>query len=230
MLFPAKILPKSYYKIIQNIPSSAFLIRSSRDKNIVDSLTGFISHKAIGEPSSTHIPDLSTSLFGPFKEEHSKIRILNKSLGCYIKPPFNNIDIPVMGEDFDFGFLFGYWFVEIEKIHNKKIIFIKDNIKYEAICIVNHTPTLWNFWHYSVNWYLPLFQCFWHDLSENDSKKSWAAKSLAHATRNLIKMNGTVKDYSPCHLKRESYINYKLYILFLLNNINFLKKIKKRRK
>ncbi|MBK7302893.1 MAG: hypothetical protein IPI90_06495 [Saprospiraceae bacterium] len=183
-IYPEILLPGENKCIFCCSLDEYHLIRfSPPDVKLTDDVSGHLTDKAIGEPSSTHMPDLSTSLFGIYDTEHTKIEILKTELTEYCEPNYQ-ATIPIYSNDFIFDTNRGFWFIRIGEINGKKIECTHRGETIEAFCIIEHTPTKCNFWHFSVRWYITGLNDNWHKL-EVKSNNWW--KKLAHSARIFIK-------------------------------------------
>ncbi len=166
-----------------------------------DSVSGHLTDRAIGKPSSTHMPDLSTSLFGIYDIDHNKIEILNKEFTKYCVPNYES-EIPIYAKDFEINADRGYWFVRINEITGKRIECTHNKQTIEAICKIEHTPTKCNFWHFSVRWHITNFNENWHQLDTNGN--NWWEK-LAHSARIFIKGFGTTNVPNKIEIAKNCY-------------------------
>ena len=80
----------------------------------------------------------------------------------------------------------GCWYVKISEIINQKAIYKYGDEGFNASCGIYHTPMKWNFWHFSIRWFLEKEQCYWHELDNKHKKKGWYQR-LAHETRSIIR-------------------------------------------
>ncbi len=185
MIYPIEILPQLGYKKIVTNPSH-YLIRYTEDSDYWDATLNQIKDKAICSPS-TNMMDLSTSVFGVFTADYSKIKVTNESYNEYCAP---NITIPVPKHPDDFEMINtrDYWFILISKIQNLEVTYKFGEETFKAVCHVIHTPMKWNYWHFSIRWFLINEQKFWHELDDADKKKAWAKDRLSSNTRTELKM------------------------------------------
>lgn len=192
MNYPIEILPNKSRKLISCDVQSHFLIRStptSMVSDLIDETTGDIKQNTICSPTE-HITDLSTSLFGVFNVEHNKIELIRESkkkFGAYCSPDSDAV-IPIFEIDFIINENRGFWSILIKQIHNESVTYTigdRPNDKYTAICKVIHTPALWNFWHFSIKWYLNDHNCFLNEIQDEKLRKK-IAKRLSGEARAMV--------------------------------------------
>jgi len=188
MDYPGVILPNNNYKIIECDLSNCNLIRHTIDKNIWDDDLEMILDKAICHPKS-NMNDLSTSLLGVFIIDYVFLKLTDIGHEVFSQycPPDCFVDTPIFNEHFVIDDSRGYWFINIFNIKDIKAEYNHNNDKLTATCKICHTPMKWNYWHFSIRWFLDDKNCFWNDLGENEKKKGWSER-LAHETRSLIRM------------------------------------------
>jgi hypothetical protein len=184
MDYPVEILPNTGKSLIKDF-SNSYLIRHTDSVDIWDDDIDLIRESAICTPR-TNMPDLSSSLLGVFVEHHSKLKIMNDSFNEYCSPDFQS-EVPVYNKDFCFVESRGYWLLKIDQINNLRVNYNFENNSYEAICVVNHTPMIWNFFHLSINWFLLREDKYWHDLDPIEIKKKWSRDRLSSITRSALR-------------------------------------------
>jgi len=208
MIYPIEILPDQNRKLISCDISKHFLIRSTKTNipsDLRDDVTGEIYQRTICSPSE-NIVDLSTSIFGVFSIQHNLIELTSKGklkYGSYCEPDIN-VEIPLLEIDFSIDNEKGFWVILIEKICNQLVEYTFGDIPnrtFTAQCAVVHTPALWNFWHYSVKWFLIDYDCYL-DRVEDVKLKSKIAKRLSGEARAMIAKFAKViePDYQELHL------------------------------
>jgi|SRR5690606_27610127 len=183
MDYPLTLLPEENRKIIDCDLTGCCLIRHSHLSNdaLLDDL-GLLKNEVI---QSKDLPDFSTSLFGIFTLENIKIKVTNGVYQCYCEPNCN-VDTPIFEDDFVCDANRGHWSILVESIHNKKIEY--EDQDFSAICHIYHTPMKWNFWHFSVRWYLNDIEDYWHNNPGYQTKS--IRKKLVFEARSLIKKFG----------------------------------------
>jgi len=188
MDYPVEILPNNNYKIIDCDISEHFLIRYAPDANIWNEDLEMIFDKSICDPSS-HMHDLSTSLLGVFIVDNIFLELTPNGRAIYNHYCLADsmVEIPLFNEHFVFNQNRGYWFLKISDVFDLKAIYKVSEDNFTATCKVCHTPMKWNFWHFSIRWYLESKNCFWNELPINEQKKNWSDR-LSHETRSIIKM------------------------------------------
>jgi len=187
--------------------SEQYLVRHTPDKNIIDPDVGLIYEKAICSPSESNMPDLSTSLLGVFQIEHIQISLTHIGIDVfshYCEPDIVVEPIPIYEQDFLLDPERGCWLVQILKIHDEEADYKYNEDKLKAVCKVIHSPMAWNFWHFSVRWFLEKDNCYWHELEESDRKKKWSQR-LAHETRSLVRKFATIELPEPNEIQPECY-------------------------
>ncbi len=190
MEYPQDLLPKNNYKIIQETLNGYSLIRKSPPGEIFDPSTKMIKNEFL-VPSNfhnRHFLNWSCNLYGPFKTEYFKYRIISNGLNEYwsedrAKEP----ESPVYNDDFKIDEDFGSYFLSISKIlFNLKIPYDKyrdgqTDKGLKAVPHLVHCPTLANFWHFEIRW------------KDNDDKiiapgkKSAWVKSIYNSVKNAIR-------------------------------------------
>ena len=185
MEYPTEILPSSEKEYISPL-LNYWLIRHTNENDIWDDELDMLNESAVCSPK-TNMPDLSCSLLGVFKEEHSKIWIKNKDYLVYCEPK-ESVSIPKLEEDFEVVLNRNYWLLNVSKIENISVRYNRDNVEYSATCHVRHTPMKWNVYHISINWYLEQEKKYWHELSDELLKKGWSKEKLSSRTRSEIRV------------------------------------------
>lgn len=182
MNYPTEILPASNYKIIDCDISEGFLIRHCPLPEEFDDL-GLPKNRTI-VPLPFRMNDLSTSLYGTFNESHNNIKVINKNYFSDWQVG-QSCNIPEYSNDFVLDEDRGFWYINIGNINSQEVEY--EARKISATCFVVHTPALWNFWHFSIRWYIHEDESFWHDL-DPDGKKKWANR-LGLETIAFIKLH-----------------------------------------
>jgi len=208
MNYPIRILPNTNNKIISCDLSSHYLVRYTNTnviEDIIDNVTGFIKQEHVCSPRD-NAQDLSTSLLGVFEIPYTKIELTAIGTQKFIDycEPDTTVDVPIYDEDFILNNNRHYWTLLIGNIDKQNISYEKSNNPFVARCLVCHTPTKWNFWHFSIRWFLISENCMWHELPENEKKKRWAAR-LAFEARVAIAKYGKVLEPNYSELPTECY-------------------------
>ncbi len=188
MEYPAELLPKRNYKIIQASLNGYALIRRSDKGEIFDPSTGKIKNEYIVPLNflNRHFLNWSCNLYGPFQVDYFKFKITEKSFNEYWTEG-EEISAPLIDRDFSIDNEFSYYFLHIGQIlENLKIPYDRDyggRIEKDqiAVPILVHCPTLCNFWHFEIRWK--------NDEGEiiNPKKKSKWVKSIYNSIKNAIR-------------------------------------------
>lgn len=208
MDYPVEILPCAGRKNISTLDVQNFeLTRFTEETDWWDEINDEIKDPAIANPTLTHLPDLSTSLYGHFRARHNLIKIIKGSdFGNYCKPDAN-VGVPKHRVDFDIVSARNSWFICISKIFERTAEYTLNGEPLEAKCTIIHTPCAWNYWHFSVRWFLPKENKFWHELSKSDKRKGWSKKALSQKIRSLIKEYATKSPISTRLLDQELFMH-----------------------
>jgi hypothetical protein len=156
MNYPAEILPNSTRKFIDCDLSDHFIIRHvdiEETENLTDPETGVLYKKYICRQSD-HIYDLSSSLLGIYKPEHIHVSFTEeagKIFHTYCAPD-EDVQVPIYQEEFFLNSNRKFWCAAIDKLHNREFIYNSGTEQFIATCIVKHTPTRGNYWHFSLRW------------------------------------------------------------------------------
>jgi hypothetical protein len=182
MLYPAEILPQPNYKLIDCDLSAFFLIRltNSNDlSDIIDLETGNVKLKYICSPEE-RIDDLSFSLFGIYNNRHITLQFTTQGKEKYMHYCAANetVEAPVFPDEFNKDAITLFWTVPINMLNNVTFDYTRSNNPYTTICLVRHTPMLWNFWHFSLRWSVL------EELHGNERRN--IAKRIGHSARATI--------------------------------------------
>ncbi len=192
MNYPTEILPNKDRKLISCDVQSYFLLRSTPTSvvaDLIDEATGDLKQTSICSPAE-HITDLSTSLLGVFTVAHNKIELTKEGKlkhGVYCAPDCI-AEVPVYELDFYLDANKGFWTILIEKIFNESVSYTfgdRPGEIFTAICSIVHTPALWNYWHFSIKWYLNDNGCYLDEIQDDKLKKK-ISKRLSGAARAMI--------------------------------------------
>ena len=192
MIYPIEILPNINRKLISCDVNECFLLRSTPTSvvaDLIDEETGDVKQTTICFPTE-NITDLSTSLLGVFNLAHIKITLTkekSKELGDYCAPDFD-AKPPVFGRDYYIDENKGFWTILIQKIINEPVTYFfgdKPEEIYTAICCIVHTPTFWNYWHFSIKWSLNEYSCYLNDI-QDEKLKIKISKRLSGNARAMI--------------------------------------------
>lgn len=161
MEYPADLLPKSNYRIIEDSLNRYSLIRRTDSGEIFDSSTGLIKNDYIVPFNfhNRHFLNWSCNMYGHFRPEYFKYRITSSEFNEYWSGDGDDEpEEPLYGHDFIIDEDFGFYFIPITTIlSNLKIPYEKeiDGKKVEGLIAepyIDHCPTLANFWHFEIRW------------------------------------------------------------------------------
>lgn len=211
MEYPTEILPQTNRKLISCDIHKHFLIRSTPTlADLVDETTGDIKQTTICSPTE-QITDLSTSLLGVFTLFHNKIELTKESkekYGAYCLPD-SEVEIPIYKTDFYLNENKGFWTILIENIFNKDVKYTfgdKPDVIFTAICSVIHTPARWNFWHFSLKWYLSEHNCYLDQIQDEKLRKK-ISKRLSGESRAMIAKFAKIVEPDYHQLLEDCYTN-----------------------
>lgn len=156
MAYPIDILPRPGYKLIDCDLSEFFLLRivfPKENETLTDPETGKIKLEYICSPRE-RIIDLSFNLLGIYKSEYISIQLTDagKEKYSHYCPPDTQVEIPELDIDYINEDNRSFWCIPINKLHEHTFPYEKGEETFSTICLVVHTPMLWNFWHFSLHW------------------------------------------------------------------------------
>lgn len=191
MNYPTEILPNENYKLITCDLSNFYLIRhtpSNNPNDLWDNESSQIQQKAICTPSE-QIEDLSTSLLGVYDFKHLPIELTTQGVLEFSQycQPNETIIPPIFNLHYVLNENRGFWVVLIGEIQDQRADFTFGDIegKFQAICKVIHTPAKWNFWHFSIRWFLPDKNLFLNEMDDDKIKRRYKRR-LSGEARALI--------------------------------------------
>jgi hypothetical protein len=203
MNYPTEILPNTNRKLISCDIQSHFLIRSTPTSvvsDLIDEVTGDVRQTSICSPAE-NITDLSTSLLDVYTFEHNKIELTKESrkkLGAYCAPDVE-VEIPIYETDFYIDENKGFWTILIENVSKVAVTYTfgdRPGEIYVAICTIVHTPTFWNYWHFSIKWYLNDHCCYLDEIQDDKLKKKISKRLSGEARAMIAKFAKIIKpDY-----------------------------------
>ncbi len=186
MNYPEHILPKVHFKIMHwhDDLLCCALVRKVNVPDFYDYQNNEIKVDHI-KLQRDHLRDFSTSLLGIFKEEDFQFEIAKEVKDTYYKlwEEGKKVKRP---KSKDFGIVkpVFYFYLAINGLHGKIVKYIYENkTEFEGKCIVKHTPTNANYWHFSVRW----LNSEGEDLNDEESRHS---KQLLSSAKNFIKVSG----------------------------------------
>lgn len=205
-MYPSKILPNPNYKLITCDVSNHAIVRYTTAVNkddIIEPETQKVKVDCISSPREG-MADLSTSFLGVFQLENLRITLTDEGKNVYNEycEPNLLVEAPVIDTHYS-EIERGYWWIIIKDINQEKVDFVFDNKTYKAQCRVEHTPMKWNYWHYSVRWYIEGVG-YWH-LMEDMKLKAKFGKKLGHEARTYVKMFAKVDEPNITDLSEEFY-------------------------
>lgn len=204
MVYPIRLLPKTNYKSITTGLEEKCLIRhfvANNEQGVVDDL-GLLKDYVIASGGEKQLPDLSTSLFGVFTDYDIVFNVVNTSLNEYCEPNHNS-NTPIFEEDFIIAENRSYWSILVDKIDNQPVEY--DGIDFKATCSVKHTPTISNFWHFSIIWFINSEDKYW-DAGDNTISNSTKRK-LKKETRDFLKLFAKQEILSDSIIEEEHYFS-----------------------
>jgi hypothetical protein len=216
--YPIDILPSKDKKLIESNIGNCLIFRHFLEKQeipVIDAETNYINQLYLVHPTS-NLMDLSTNLFGIFTHKEGRIKIIGNDaaeFNTYCQADFDAL-IPVLGVDYiEENRLFWHILVgDVEKIVVEYPSLNKDSKSFTAKCLVMHTPMKWNYWHFSLRWWIneegstPFFL---HSIEAKRQRKY--IKKIATETRSILAKcsklhkdvsHRTIEDYE--YLKNES--------------------------
>jgi hypothetical protein len=202
-MYPAKILPRRFFKIINPnllLGGNYYLIRHTPGKNIYDDNSNLKPNQIASQ--TLHFLDLSTSLKGIFEEKHVEFDIKKEFKPIYYKkwtptkkglhPKSSEIDLfPERG----------FLLFNLKDFHGKRIPKKKFDhpVDFEVECKIKHAPTKCNYWHF-------LFK--WHDTTNNSviDEKYHYSRRVAVAAKTLMVENHKIIPHDYNLLSKWYYI------------------------
>lgn len=157
MKYPQSLLPQPIFKEIKEDLSGCFICRKVSGRFLQDLNLGLPDEKLLGMDTENECFDYSTNLPGVFELWHNKIELIgvNKRYFRSYWDWETSIAPPEFEEDFQFNIDVSCFFLRIGAIEKISIPFNKkpNSQPDDALfCVVAHTPTNCNFWHFSIKW------------------------------------------------------------------------------
>ena len=233
MEYPTHILPKKHYKNISEILPDNFLIRHfilAKNEELIYDVNGHIENKFLFHPTE-RFGDLSTSLLGIFNTNDINVDLTPKGkrkYGSYCEGDFT-FNIPDHPEDFsiDTSGLRKFWTLKIGNVHNVNSIFSKSNgTETTFTCHVIHTPAKWNFWHFSIRWFLNDDKEYYFKQLENKQISEGNKRRIATAVRVLLKENIQIEFDQEATVPDNCYLAEKVENRFIKMGRLFVEKIR----
>lgn len=209
--YPKELLPTPIHKLIIGDFSSRCIIRYFEEISNTPILNeaGEIDLKYISSPRE-HIIDLSTALLGNFKPEHFKYQITKEGAPNFLGdwPGDIGVKIPKFPAEFIILEEYKNWGIEVQDIDGKTMSFttgVGATLTEHIIeCLVVHTPTLSNYWHFSVRWLLDGVDVF--VLREKGSIPKNQISKLSREVRKFMKDHIKLVIPKASKLKKEEYL------------------------
>lgn len=179
MKYPIRLLPQPNFRKIQvpEIRDKYYLLRSTKDKDFIDPITGKIKIEYLVEDETiAHLRDFSTNLLGVFTIRDSQWHYKSSERKLLLLSEWNEGEeglCPNIPEDIELNTEKGCVFIPINEVHEREVPHRSLNFK-RLECKVLHTPIKSNFWHFSIRWYF-----------DGLSKENWTK-----GIKNLMKTTG----------------------------------------
>lgn len=154
MLYPAHLSPHKNFKYIQVSTklNNQFLIRHTESRNLFFEGTDIFNFELV-KIQSGDLNDFSTSLLGIFKYDDVFIGWLKERKDIWTKlwREGDEVEIPIYKKDFIIFNQRGFFLLNIEDLKIAEIKHESDkigiiNLRFKVL----HTPTISNFWHFSI--------------------------------------------------------------------------------
>lgn len=156
MDYPNRLLPQPTFKRItyNEILDDHFLIHFTETKDNRDPEDGKLKIEAVVRYTD-HLRDYSNNLLGVFLIDDIYWQLQPCENKVYYMSEWDlesEVERPNIPNDFQRNEQRGYFFLRIGDFHNKVV---PSNIENEVgpVCILLHTPTNCNFWHFSLRWF-----------------------------------------------------------------------------
>lgn len=152
MKFPKRLQSRWCYKFIDHIDYLWVFQRTTKEKIKFDSYN-HVDIKQIADPQA-NLLHFSINLLGVFHNVDKCISLTKEGLQCFdVKwEPEKVCCPPKFHKHFNFDNDKDAWYIMTKEIFesNYKIIF--RDIEYVFRPQIKHDPTLWNFWHFVIEW------------------------------------------------------------------------------
>ena len=102
-----------------------------------------------------HLRDFSTNLLGVFTVDDISWQLQESDKKNYFLElwcPGTDVEKPAFPAEISYNRLRGCFFIKIGDIHDVQVDY-DDITKTRTVCEVVHTPTNYNYWHFSVKWF-----------------------------------------------------------------------------
>lgn len=156
MTYPGRLLPQPHFKKITWHESlrHQFLIHYTDTNDLVDPVTNKLKPSLVVKRTD-HLRDYSNNLLGVFvtddifwsiqQSDEKEYFIAEWEVGETVIPP----EVPSECKKDENR---GYFFLSVNNCQ-EAIIPYQDDTSTETICMLLHTPTNSNFWHFSLRWF-----------------------------------------------------------------------------
>lgn len=156
MPYPKRLLPQANFKkiAIQDTLRQQYLIHHTETKDIIDPNTRKLKLELVVRQTD-HLRDYSNNLLGVFLIEDIFLAIQKCENKKYLTSEWEigtDVIPPISPEEFKEEPERGYFFLCIGDCHEVLVPY-QDSPNINPICILLHTPTNSNFWHFSLRWF-----------------------------------------------------------------------------
>lgn len=158
MEYPNRLLPKPQYKRIPWHESlrDHFLIHYTDQEEIIDPNTNKLHIKHVVKRTD-HLRDYSNNLLGVFLVDDIYWALQDCQDKDYFTAEWEegtDVKKPKVPDEYDREESRGYFFLNIGDCHEVAVEFEDDQCRNsDPVCMVFHTPTNSNFWHFSLRWF-----------------------------------------------------------------------------
>lgn len=156
MPYPNRLLPKSHFKKIiwSEYLRSQYLVHYTETSDNRDSTTGKLDIRHVVNRTD-HLRDFSNNLLGVYLTDDIFWSLQDCENRFYFVADWeigSNVQIPSVPEEFNRNEKRGYFYLAIDDCH-EQIIEFNDETGISTVCLLMHTPTNSNFWHFSLRWF-----------------------------------------------------------------------------
>lgn len=183
MPYPIEILPQTGYRLIVCNLLPFHLTRYTNNKDIFDE-AGFISLTSIVSPKEG-IMDLSLSLLGIFEYNHNLITLTTDGKIDYnhMCAPDLTVNVPEETRHYIINHDRSWWSLSIQQIMEQNYTCDYKGTEIIFIPVINHTPMMWNYWHFSLTWDISNFDI---ESIESATQKKKFKEAMASSARSAI--------------------------------------------
>lgn len=154
--YPKRLLPRKNYRIIsceKEILDKNILIRHTEEENIYLAGTNALNPEVIGKFPCEQMGDLSNNLLGIFREEDVCFSIVgqNKQIFTGVWKEGDKVIVPQYKRDFEVTTGRKNLFLKMKEVCECEIPYedskgSKETLRFQ----IEHTPSVSNFWHFSI--------------------------------------------------------------------------------